>query len=120
MRKSTLRATAAVQALAIFGAGAFAAAPAAAQSNQEQTKVCPNGEEVAVSAVCTPAPTAPQATDSQPTTTTPPSSETMPTASSQNVLDAEAQPDDDDAIVVTGSRIVRPDLEAPSPVTTVD
>ena len=85
MRKSNLRATAGWQALALLGAGAFAAAPAAAQD-----------------------------------TTTPPSSETQPSASQQAAApDAPAAADDDDAIVVTGSRIARPDLEAPSPVTTV-
>ena len=86
MRKSNLRATAGRQALALLGAGVFAAAPAAAQD--------------------TPA--------------TAPSSETQPSASQQPVTaGTEAQADSDDAIVVTGSRISRPDLEAPSPVTTV-
>ena len=89
MRKSNLRATAGRQALALLGAGVFAAAPAAAQT-------APDG-------------------------TTPPSSETQPSASQQPVVatDKVAQADADDAIVVTGSRIARPDLEAPSPVTTV-
>jgi outer membrane receptor protein involved in Fe transport len=86
MRKSTLRATAAVQALALLGAGAFIATPAAAQD-----------------------------------TTGAASNETQPTADQQAaVAKPEDQADSDDAIVVTGSRIVRPDLEAPSPVTTVD
>lgn len=86
MRKSNLRATAAWQALAIFGAGAFVA-PAYAQD----------------------------------TGTAAPSSETQPSADQQAaVANAEDQADGDDAIVITGSRIVRPDLEAPSPVTTVD
>ena len=86
MRKSNLRATAGRQALALLGAGVFAAAPAAAQD--------------------TPA--------------TAPSSETQPSASQQAAApDAPAAADEDDAIVVTGSRIARPDLEAPSPVTTV-
>ncbi|QIK96805.1 TonB-dependent receptor [Sphingomonas sp. HDW15A] len=86
MRKSTLRATAAVQALALLGAGAFIATPAAAQD-----------------------------------TTGAASNETQPTQDQQAAVPKpEDQADSDDAIVVTGSRIVRPDLEAPSPVTTVD
>jgi iron complex outermembrane receptor protein len=86
MRKSNLRATAAWQALAILGAGAFVA-PAYAQD----------------------------------TTTAPPSSETQPSVDQQAaVAQPEDQADSDDAIVITGSRIVRPDLEAPSPITTVD
>ncbi len=91
MRKSTLRATAGRQALALLGAGVFAVAPAAAQ-----TQTAPDG-------------------------TTPPSSETQPSASQQAAVatDPVAKADADDAIVVTGSRIARPDLEAPSPVTTV-
>ena len=89
MRKSNLRATAGWQALALLGAGVLAAAPAAAQD------VAPDG-------------------------TTPPSSETQPSASQQPAaVDAPAAADADDAIVVTGTRIARPDLEAPSPVTTV-
>ncbi|HVJ66613.1 MAG TPA: TonB-dependent receptor [Caulifigura sp.] len=81
-----MRATAAVQALALLGAGAFIATPAAAQD-----------------------------------TTGAASNETQPTADQQAaVVKEEDQADSDDAIVVTGSRIVRPDLEAPSPVTTVD
>ena len=81
MRKSNLRATAAWQALAIFGAGAFIASPAVAQDA---------------------------------------SNETQPAAEAQPVVaGTPAQADSDDAIVITGSRIVRPDLEAPSPVTTV-
>ena len=89
MRKTNLRATAGRQALALLGAGVFAAAPAAAQT-------APDG-------------------------TTPPSSETQPSASQKAAVatDKVAQADADDAIVVTGSRIARPDLEAPSPVTTV-
>ena len=89
MRKSNLRATAGRQALALLGAGVFAVAPAAAQT-------APDG-------------------------TTPPSSETQPSKDQQAAVatDKVAQADADDAIVVTGSRIVRPDLEAPSPVTTV-
>ena len=35
-------------------------------------------------------------------------------------MQPEDQQDSDDAIVVTGSRLVRPELDAPSPVTTVD
>lgn len=86
MRKSNLRATAGRQALALLGAGVFAAAPAFAQDTPE----------------------------------TAPSSETQPSASQQPVTaGTEAAADSDDAIVVTGSRIARPDLEAPSPVTTV-
>ena len=86
MRKSNLRATAGRQALALLGAGVFAAAPAAAQDTPE----------------------------------TAPSSETQPSASQQPVTAGTvAAADSDDAIVVTGSRIARPDLEAPSPVTTV-
>ena len=82
MRKSNLRATAAWQALAIFGAGAIFASPAAAQEA---------------------------------------SNETQPSADQQAaVAKPEDQADEDDSIVITGSRIVRPDLEAPSPVTTVD
>ncbi|WP_309602629.1 TonB-dependent receptor domain-containing protein [Sphingomonas sp.] len=88
MRKTNLRATAGRQALALLGAGVFAAAPAAAQT-------APDG-------------------------TTPPSSETQPSASQQPAAaDPVAKADDDDAIVITGSRIARPDLEGPSPVTTV-
>ena len=89
MRKSNLRATAGRQALALLGAGVFAAAPAAAQT-------APDG-------------------------TTPPSSETQPSKDQQAVVatDKVAQADADDAIVITGSRIARPDLESPSPVTTV-
>ena len=89
MRKSNLRATAGRQALALLGAGVFAAAPAAAQT-------APDG-------------------------TTPPSSETQPAKDQQAVVatDKVAQADADDAIVITGSRISRPDLESPSPVTTV-
>ena len=89
MRKSNLRATAGRQALALLGAGVFAVAPAAAQT-------APDG-------------------------TTPPSSETQPAASQQAVVatDPVAKADADDAIVITGSRISRPDLESPSPVTTV-
>jgi outer membrane receptor protein involved in Fe transport len=87
MRKSNLRATAGRQALALLGAGVFAAAPAAAQDTPE----------------------------------TAPSSETQPSESQKPAVatDPVAQADTDDAIVVTGSRIARPDLEAPSPVTTV-
>ena len=88
MRKTNLRATAGRQALALLGAGVFAAAPAAAQT-------APDG-------------------------TTPPSSETQPSKSQQAAAsDKTAAADADDAIVVTGTRIARPDLEAPSPVTTV-
>ena len=86
MLKSNLRATAGRQALALLGAGVFAAAPAAAQS-----------------------------------TTTPASSDSQTSASQKPVVagtPAQAA-EKDDAIVVTGSRIARPDLEAPSPVTTV-
>ncbi len=87
MRKSNLRATAGRQALALLGAGVFAAAPAFAQDTPE----------------------------------TAPSSETQPSASQQAAVatDPVAAADSDDAIIVTGSRIARPDLEAPSPVTTV-
>ena len=86
MRKSILRATAGRQALALLGAGVFAAAPAFAQDTPE----------------------------------TAPSSETQPSASQQPVTEGTiAEADSDDAIVVTGSRIARPDLEGPSPVTTV-
>ncbi len=97
MRKSNLRATAGRQALALLGAGVFAAAPAAAQT-----------------APATQATTAPDGT-------TPPSSETQPAKDQQAVVatDPVAQADSDDAIVITGSRIARPDLESPSPVTTV-
>ena len=56
----------------------------------------------------------------QDTPETAPSSETQPSASQQPVTaGTEAAADSDDAIVVTGSRIARPDLEAPSPVTTI-
>ncbi len=87
MRKSNLRATAGRHALALLGAGVFAAAPAAAQDTPE----------------------------------TAPSSETQPSESQKATVatDPVAAADSDDAIVVTGSRIARPDLEAPSPVTTV-
>jgi outer membrane receptor protein involved in Fe transport len=84
MRKSNLRATAAWQALALFGAGVLAT-PAMAQD-------------------------APPA-----------SGETSPPAEEQPGLSAEGQAEaSDEAIVVTGSRLVRPELDAPSPVTTVD
>jgi outer membrane receptor protein involved in Fe transport len=53
-------------------------------------------------------------------TTAPASSETAPAAEEQPTIAPEAQQDSDDAIVVTGSRLVRPELDAPSPVTTVD
>jgi outer membrane receptor protein involved in Fe transport len=53
-------------------------------------------------------------------TTAPASSETAPAAEEQPALSPENQQDSDDAIVVTGSRLVRPELDAPSPVTTVD
>jgi outer membrane receptor protein involved in Fe transport len=53
-------------------------------------------------------------------TTAPASSETAPAAEQQPALSPENQQDSDDAIVVTGSRLVRPELDAPSPVTTVD
>ncbi len=85
MRKSNLRATAAWQAVALLGAGVFAANPAFAQD----------------------------------TTTAPSSSETSPAAESDAALTEPNRQDADDAIVVTGSRLVRPELDAPSPVTTV-
>ena len=88
MRKSNLRATAGWQALALLGAGVFAANPAFAQD--------------------------------VPTTTAPSSSETSPAAEGDPALTEENRADADDAIVVTGSRLVRPELDAPSPVTTVD
>ena len=48
------------------------------------------------------------------------SNETQPSASQQPVTEGTvAEADSSDEIVVTGSRIARPDLEAPSPVTTV-
>ncbi|MES2905355.1 MAG: TonB-dependent receptor, partial [Pseudomonadota bacterium] len=48
------------------------------------------------------------------------SNETQPSESQQPVTEGtEAEADSSDEIVVTGSRIARPDLEAPSPVTTV-
>jgi outer membrane receptor protein involved in Fe transport len=53
-------------------------------------------------------------------TTAPASSDTAPAAEEQPTIAPEAQQDSDDAIVVTGSRLVRPELDAPSPVTTVD
>jgi len=53
-------------------------------------------------------------------TTAPASSETSPAAESEPALTPANQRDSDDAIVVTGSRLVRPELDAPSPVTTVD
>jgi outer membrane receptor protein involved in Fe transport len=53
-------------------------------------------------------------------TTAPASSETAPASEEQPTIAPEAQQDSDDAIVVTGSRLVRPELDAPSPVTTVD
>ncbi len=108
MTKSNLRATAAVQALALLGAGAIAA-PAAAQTAPEPTtQTCPDGRVIASTTLCDePAGSA--------------SNETQPTADQQAaVANPEDQADEDDAIVVTGSRIVRPDLEAPSPITTVD
>ncbi|WP_118857892.1 TonB-dependent receptor domain-containing protein [Sphingomonas mesophila] len=108
MTKSNLRATAAVQALALLGAGAIAA-PAYAQAAPEPTtQTCPDGRVIASTTRCDePAGSA--------------SNETQPTQDQQAaVANPEDQADEDDAIVVTGSRIVRPDLEAPSPVTTVD
>ena len=56
----------------------------------------------------------------QETTTAPASGETAPAAEEQPTIAPENQQDSDDAIVVTGSRLVRPELDAPSPVTTVD
>lgn len=51
----------------------------------------------------------------------PASNETQPAAEEQPGLSEEGQADaSDEAIVVTGSRLVRPELDAPSPVTTVD
>jgi iron complex outermembrane receptor protein len=51
----------------------------------------------------------------------PASGETQPAAEEQPGLSEEGQADaSDEAIVVTGSRLVRPELDAPSPVTTVD
>jgi len=51
----------------------------------------------------------------------PASGETQPAAEEQPALSEEGQADaSDEAIVVTGSRLVRPELDAPSPVTTVD
>ena len=51
----------------------------------------------------------------------PASGETAPAAEEQPGLSAEGQADaSDEAIVVTGSRLIRPELDAPSPVTTVD
>ena len=108
MTKSNLRATAAVQALALLGAGAIAT-PAFAQTAPEPvTQTCPDGRVVSSTTPCdTPAGSA--------------SNETQPTEDQQAaIVEPEDQADEDDAIVVTGSRIVRPDLEAPSPVTTVD
>ena len=56
----------------------------------------------------------------QDTPETAPSSETQPSASQKPQAEGNAaEADADDAIVVTGSRIQRPDLEGPSPVTTV-
>jgi len=105
MRKSNLRATAGRQALALLGAGVFAAAPAFAQDAPTQT--CPDGRMIAANLPC-----------DEPTAA--PSSETQPSVSQQPVTEGtEAAADSDDAIVVTGSRIARPDLEGPSPVTTV-
>ena len=72
------------------------------------TQTCPDGRVIASTTPCDePAGSA--------------SNETQPTQDQQAaVANPEDQADEDDAIVVTGSRIVRPDLEAPSPVTTVD
>ena len=107
MTKSNLRATAAVQALALLGAGAIAA-PAAAQTAEPVMQTCPDGRVIASTTPC-----------DEPAGSS--SSETQPSASQQAAIaNPEDQADEDDAIVVTGSRIVRPDLEAPSPVTTVD
>ncbi len=51
----------------------------------------------------------------------PASNETAPPAEEQPALSPEGQAEaSDEAIVVTGSRLVRPELDAPSPVTTVD
>jgi outer membrane receptor protein involved in Fe transport len=51
----------------------------------------------------------------------PASGETSPAAEAQPALSPEGQAQaSDEAIVVTGSRLVRPELDAPSPVTTVD
>jgi outer membrane receptor protein involved in Fe transport len=51
----------------------------------------------------------------------PASGETQPAAEEQPGMSAEGQAEaSDEAIVVTGSRLVRPELDAPSPVTTVD
>ena len=115
MRKSNLRATAGRHALALLGAGVFAAAPAAAQDAAPATQTCPDGRVIASTLPCTP----PAGAADTPETA--PSSETQPSASQQATVgtDPVAAADADDAIVVTGSRIARPDLEAPSPVTTV-
>ena len=51
----------------------------------------------------------------------PPSGETSPAAEEQPGMSEEGlQAASDEAIVVTGSRLIRPELDAPSPVTTVD
>lgn len=51
----------------------------------------------------------------------PASGETAPAAEEQPALSEEGRADaSDEAIVVTGSRLIRPELDAPSPVTTVD
>jgi len=51
----------------------------------------------------------------------PASNETQPPAEEQPAVSPETQAESsDEAIVVTGSRLVRPELDAPSPVTTVD
>jgi outer membrane receptor protein involved in Fe transport len=53
--------------------------------------------------------------------TPPASGETSPAAEEQPGMSAEGQAEaSDEAIVVTGSRLIRPELDAPSPVTTVD
>jgi len=51
----------------------------------------------------------------------PASGETSPAAEAQPALSDKGKAEaSDEAIVVTGSRLVRPELDAPSPVTTVD
>ena len=51
----------------------------------------------------------------------PASGETSPAAEAQPAMSEEGKAEaSDEAIVVTGSRLIRPELDAPSPVTTVD
>ena len=96
------------------------ATPAFSQVTAPQTKVCPNGAVVLVTAPCPlPPPGTNQAPDTSavttiPETTTPPAGQTVVTQSATG-----EEIDSPIDIVVTGTRIPQPNLEAASPVTVV-